>query len=358
MARFFTTICQQIASLMRMGVLLIAGLLASTALPQTVSQTQASDDATIIMYHRFGENQLPATNIPLDVFDAHLAIIKDEGWEVLPLHDLITRLKTGIEIPDKALAITVDDAFLSVYTEAFPRLKAYGYPFTIFVATQAIDQRRKNYASWEQIREMHVAGVEIGSQSHTHPHLHRLHPDEARQEIITSNARFQQELGMRPRYFAYPYGEYNLAVRDMLADLGFEAAFGQASGVAHASTHIYEYPRFAFNEYYGDAKRLKTAVEARALPVSDITNPSMLIASNPPILGFTVSDDVEGLDQLTCFATNMGKVEAVLSGQRVEIRLPQAITATRSRVNCTLPLIENGETTGRFRWYGRQFLLN
>ena len=352
MCRFFTTIYHHLASL-AVGALLAASLLAS-ALPEAA----ASDDATIIMYHRFGEDNLPATNIPLDVFDAHLATIKAEGWKVLPLHDLITRLKTGAEIPDKALAITIDDAFLSVYSAAFPRLKAYGYPFTIFVATQAIDQGLKAYASWEQIREMHAHGVEIGSQSHTHPHLHRLSPDAVRQEIATSNARFQQELGITPRYFAYPYGEYNLAVRDMLAGLGFEAAFGQASGVAHTSTHAYEYPRFAFNAHYGTVKRLKTAVEARALPVSDITNPSMLVASNPPILGFTVGDDVEALEQLTCFATNMGKLEVAIKGRRVEIRLPQAITATRSRINCTVPLIEHGKNSGRFRWYGRQFLLN
>ena len=348
MCRLFTTIYHHLASL-AVGTLLAASLLASA---------QASDDATIIMYHRFGEDNLPATNIPLDMFEAHLATIKREGWKVLPLHDLITRLKTGAEIPDKALAITVDDAFLSVYSAAFPRLQSYGYPFTIFVATQAIDQGLRGYASWAQIREMHAAGVEIGSQSHTHPHLHRLSLAEARQEITTSNARFQQELGITPRYFAYPYGEYNLAVRDMLADLGFEAAFGQASGVAHTSTHIYEYPRFAFNAHYGDIKRLKTAVEARALPVSDITNPSMLVASNPPILGFTVGDDVEALEQLTCFATNMGKLEVSIKGRRVEIRLPQAITATRSRINCTVPLIEHGKNSGRFRWYGRQFLLN
>ena len=351
MCRLFTTIYHHLASL-AVGALLVASLLASQ------TPAQASDDATIIMYHRFGEDNLPATNIPLDMFDAHLATIKAEGWEVLPLYDLITRLKTGAEIPDKALAITVDDAFLSVYSEAFPRLKAYGYPFTIFVATQAIDQGLRGYASWEQIREMHAAGVEIGSQSHTHPHLHRLSLAEARQEITTANARFQQELGITPRYFAYPYGEYNLAVRDMLADLGFEAAFGQASGVAHTSTHAYEYPRFAFNAHYGSVKRLKTAVEARALPVSDITNPSMLVASNPPILAFTVDDDVEALEQLACFATNMGKLETSITGQRVEIRLPQAITATRSRINCTVPLIEHGKNSGRFRWYGRQFLLN
>lgn len=323
-----------------------------------VAKALASDDATIIMYHRFGESRLPSTNISLEMFDAHLATIKENGWVVLPLAEIVAKLKSGETLPDKALAITIDDAFLSVYEEAFPRLQSYGYPFTIFVATKAIDQNLKGYATWDQIREMKAAGVEIGSQSHSHPHMHQISLDEARQEMITSNARFSEELGEVPVFFAYPYGEYSLAVRDMIKDMGFEAAFGQASGVAHASIDSYEWPRFAFNENYGDTKRLTMAVEAKALPFSDMTHPSMILETNPPIIGFTVDEGIEPLNRLICFASSMGRVETIQLGRRIEIRLPQAITLPRSRINCTMPVLENGQETGRFRWLGRQFLTN
>ncbi len=130
---------------------------------------------------------------------------------------------------------------------------------------------------WDQIREMQAAGVEIGSQSHTHPHMHRLSDADIRKEITTSNATFLEELGITPRYFAYPYGEYSTNTRDIIKDMGFEAAFGQASGIAHTSIDAFEWPRFAFNESYGDIKRLKLAVEAKALPISDMTGGDMVL---------------------------------------------------------------------------------
>lgn len=318
----------------------------------------ASDDATIIMYHRFGESNLPSTNIQLDVFDAHLQTIRDEGWTVLPLAEIVSKLKSGETLPDKALAITIDDAFSSVYAEAFPRLQAYDYPFTIFVATQSIDRGLNGYASWDQIREMQAAGVEIGSQSHTHPHMHRLSADQVRQEINTSNTRFYEELGERPRFFAYPYGEYSSEVRDIIKASGFEAAFGQASGVAHASIDAFEWPRFAFNENYGDINRLTLAVEAKALPISDITNGDMVLTNNPPYLGFTVAAGIEPLNRLICFASGMGRIDVIQLGRRIEVRLPEAFSNYRSRINCTMPVLENGQDTGRFRWYSRQFVLN
>ena len=85
-----------------------------SALMPAVANDDLSNDATIIMYHRFGESNLPSTNIQLDVFDAHLQTIRDEGWVVLPLADIVSRLKSGTPLPDKAMAITVDDAFTSV----------------------------------------------------------------------------------------------------------------------------------------------------------------------------------------------------------------------------------------------------
>jgi peptidoglycan/xylan/chitin deacetylase (PgdA/CDA1 family) len=327
-----------------------------SALMPAVANDDQSDDATIIMYHRFGESNLPSTNIQLDVFDAHLQTIRDEGWVVLPLADIVSRLKSGTPLPDKAMAITVDDAFSSVYTEAFPRLQEYGYPFTLFIATSSIDRGLNGYASWDQIREMQAAGVEIGSQTHTHPHMHQLTAESVRVEIETSNAIFQQELGITPRYFAYPYGEYSPETRDIIKDMGFEAAFGQASGIAHASIDAFEWPRFAFNESYGDVKRLKLAIEAKALPISDMTGGNMVLDSNPPFLGFTVAEGIEPLSRLICFASGMGRVEVVQLGRRIEVRLPEAFSNYRNRINCTMPVVENGKDTGRFRWYSRQFV--
>jgi len=138
--------------------------------------------------------------------------------------------------------------------------------------------------------------------------------------------------------------------------MGFMAAFGQHSGIMHKSVHPYEFPRFAFNEDYGDLNRLKLAINALPIPASDVTPESMVLEENPPLGGFTVAEGVEPLSRLSCFASQMGKVETIILGRRVEIRLPQPITGNRGRINCTMPYIDNGQDTGRWRWLGRQFL--
>jgi peptidoglycan/xylan/chitin deacetylase (PgdA/CDA1 family) len=61
--------------------------------------------------------------------------------------------------------------------------------------------------SWDQIRELQAAGVTIGSQTSTHPHMHQISIEQSKSEIAESNARFIAELGLRPNLFAYPYGE-------------------------------------------------------------------------------------------------------------------------------------------------------
>jgi len=322
----------------------------------SVSVAKAADHASVIMYHRFGESNLPSTNTTLDQLDAHLEELATGGYTVLPLVDITQRILAGEPLPDRAVAITVDDAFLSFYKEAFPRFQRYGFPVTVFVATNAIDRGLKGYASWDQLREMQAAGVHFGSQTHTHPHLHMIDLEAARQEIEISNSRFLEELGLRPQLFAYPYGEYTPEVRDMIKSMGFLAAFGQHSGIMHATSHPYEFPRFAFNEDYGDLKRLKLALNALPIPVSDMTPSSMVLETNPPLSGFTVAEGIEPLSRLSCFATLMGKVKTIVLGRRVEIRLNGPIIGNRGRINCTMPYVENGKDTGRWRWLGRQFL--
>ena len=321
-----------------------------------IAAAQDASHAVVIMYHRFGEGRYPSTNTTIEQFETHLEELATGGYTVLPLIDVTTRILEGEPLPDRTVSITVDDAFISVYNEAFPRLKEYGFPFTLFVATQSIDRGLRNYASWDQIREMQASGVDIGSQSHTHPHLHRIPLEQAREEIAVSNRRFLEELGLTPRLHAYPFGEYSVEVRDMMREFGFIAAFGQHSGVLHASQHPFELPRFAFNENYGSLDRLRLAINALPVPVVDVTPENGVLFDNPPLIGFTVEEGVEPLGQLSCFASGIGAVETITLGRRIEVRLSEPFEGPRARLNCTMPHIENGQTTGRWRWFGRQYV--
>lgn len=326
-------------------------IMAISVLLSALGSAIAADHASVLMYHRFGEDKYPSTNIRLEQFEQHLETLANGNYNVWPLADIVYHLQNGKELPDRTVAITIDDAYLSVYEEAWPRLKRYGFTATIFVATRPVDNGLRGYMSWDQLREMQADGFGIGSQTKTHPHMHRISADSSRSELQESNDRFIDELGIRPDIFAYPYGEYNLEVIDIVKEAGFIAAFGQNSGIMHGYDGYYQLPRFAMNERYGNQERLMLAIDGLPLKVKDITPDDVVISENPPNYGFTLAPDMEPTSQLRCFNSTYGKLAVTIFGKRAEIRLPGPLKGKRARINCTMP-----GPDGRWRWFGRQFL--
>ena len=125
----------------------------------------AADSAVVIMYHRFGESRYPSTNTTIEQFRAHLRELKDGNYVVKPVPEILAAIRSGTELPDKTVGITIDDAFSSVYKIGWPMLRRAGLPFTLFVATEPLDRKTSGYMSWDQLRELHKAGVTIGSQT-------------------------------------------------------------------------------------------------------------------------------------------------------------------------------------------------
>ncbi|MDE0334956.1 MAG: polysaccharide deacetylase family protein, partial [Defluviicoccus sp.] len=221
-------------------------------------------------------------------------------------------------------------------------------------ATGAIDRGYRNYMSWDRIRELAAAGVTIGSQTETHPHMPVLTPEANAGELARSNARFERELGMRPTLFAYPYGESSSAVRSVVERAGFLAAFGQHSGVLYHGADRFFLPRFAMNETYGDASRFRLAANALPIEAKDIVpvDPLLSPATNPPAFAFTVTGAaLRGLASIACYASGQGRAGLVRHGEdRVGVKVEKAFPPGRARINCTMPA-----GNGRWRWFGMQF---
>jgi peptidoglycan/xylan/chitin deacetylase (PgdA/CDA1 family) len=310
--------------------------------------------ATVFMYHRFGETQYPSTNVTLEQLDAHIAELKHGRYHVLPLQKIIDAFRSGTSLPDRTVAITVDDAYRTVYTAAWPRLRAAGLPVTVFVATEPVDAGNADMMTWEQIRELRAEGVTFGHHTVSHLHMPDATPIRNRDEIARAMSRFETELGERPRLFAYPYGETSAAVRALVVESGFDAAFGQHSGVAHAGADRFYLPRFPLNESFGSVERLRLAANALPLPVSDVLPADPMLGPNPPNFGFTVAPEVGALAALNCFpspAAGAAKLER-LGDRRIEVRVGSPFLPGRARFNCTLPAGE-----GRWRWFGMQFYI-
>ena len=132
-----------------------------------------TSNAVVFMYHRFGEDKYPSTNIQVQQFIDQLEFLAREGFTIWPLTRIVNSMEKKVHIPDKIVAITVDDAYLSVYQNAFPILKARKIPFTVFISSDHVDKKYSNYMSWEQLREMERYGMEVGNHSAHHLHLVR-----------------------------------------------------------------------------------------------------------------------------------------------------------------------------------------
>ncbi|MCZ6741463.1 MAG: polysaccharide deacetylase family protein [Alphaproteobacteria bacterium] len=309
--------------------------------------------AVVMMYHRFGEHAWPSTNIRIDQFEAHLEELATGKYAVRPVADIIGALKAGRPLPDRTIGLSIDDAFLSVYRQAWPRLRKAGLSFTLFIATGAVDRGGKDYMNWDQIREMARAGVTIGAHSVSHAHLPMLSAGAIKGELAKSNQRFEKELGFKPRLFAYPYGEASRVVMAAARAAGYMASFGQHSGVAHGKSDFFYLPRFTMNERYGALARFRLAANALPLHATDITPRDPTLGPNPPAFGFTVGKGIRGLRSLACYSSVHGKLALQHLGQRrIEVRPPRALKPGRTRINCTLPA-----GGGRWRWLSYQFFV-
>jgi peptidoglycan/xylan/chitin deacetylase (PgdA/CDA1 family) len=317
-------------------------------------RAEAAESGVILMYHRFGEAELPSTNIRLDQFEAHLAELRSGAYAVMALGDMVGALRRGTALPDRAVAITIDDAFRSIYTEAWPRLRAAGLPFTVFVATDLVDQGNPNYMTWGQLREMAANGVSMGNHTDSHLRLQNATPAAAAAAIAASQARIRAELGIVPAILAYPFGEASLAARQLVIDGGFDAALGQHSGVAFAGADLYYLPRFSFNEEFASMDRFRLAVNALPLPVDQISPADPLLAVNPPPFGFTLTEDIANIGRLNCFASHQSVPATIerLGERRIEVRVDEPFPPGRGRFNCTVPAED-----GRWRWFGFQYYI-
>ena len=138
---------------------------------EEVPQTGSDNSIVVLMYHRFGEDKYPSTNVRLEQLDAQIKELTSGRYNVLPLPEIIRALRAGEVLPDRTVGISVDDAFRSVHDNAWPRFKAAGLPFTVFVATDNVDRNNPDFMSWDQIKALHEDGVTIAAHSLSHGHL-------------------------------------------------------------------------------------------------------------------------------------------------------------------------------------------
>jgi len=173
-----------------------------------------SNGAVILMYHSIGENDEFFT-VKTTLFEKQMEYLKRNNFNVIRLNSLLKIDKS--QRLRKTVAITFDDGYEDNYTNAFPTLKKYNFPATIFVSTAFIGKdmvARKgtdlSILSEEEMKEMHKSGlIEFGSHCHNHPKLTSLKNEEIENEFVVSQKIIQDLLGCIPKSFAYPKGDFD-----------------------------------------------------------------------------------------------------------------------------------------------------
>jgi poly-beta-1,6-N-acetyl-D-glucosamine N-deacetylase len=328
----------------------------SNSFPILAQENIEDYSVVFLIYHRFGEDTLPSTNIQISQFKEQIKALTNEEHSFPDIMSTITKLENKKAHLPRSVIITVDDGYKSVMTEAWPLLKENNIPLTIFIATDPIDSGQKNYLSWQDIRKLVSEGVTIAHHGSNHNHPPNESLEDFKNGILRANRRFQEELGFIPKIYAYPYGEFTPDIQNTLKELGFRVAFGQFSGVAGPQSDLFAIPRFAINEKYGGISRFGLIVNSLSLPVSNIVpeNPVLSRNNNPPSFGFNLIKGIPNINNLACYPSHLGEAAdiSIIDENRVEVRFELPFPVGRSRINCTLP-----GPNGRWYWFGRPFIL-
>ncbi len=183
--------------------------------------------ATILMYHSVSSTPSYFSAVEPAAFEEQMAHLAAEKYPVITLAELVRRIRAG-EPLGGGVVITFDDGYRDNYEIAFPILKKYGFPATIFVTTDLVgksDKRGLARMNAEELAELEKSGlISIEPHSKSHPKLATLPAEAAREEIAGSKIFLEQALGKKCRFFATPYGSFNEETVRLIQELGFEAA--------------------------------------------------------------------------------------------------------------------------------------
>ncbi len=317
--------------------------------------------AVVFIYHHFGESKYPSTNITLKQFEYHLEYLNENNYNVWPLSKIAKHIIEKKSMPSKTVAITIDDAYISTYTNAYPRLKKFNYPFTVFVNTEPVDKKYKNFMTWDQMREMQKHGGEFANHSLSHDHLipkkdetKEMFVARVKKEVIEGQRRLDEELGEikkdKPMLFSYPYGEYNIQAASLIENLGY-VGVAQASGPVGFSSDLREIPRFAMAEAYADPKGFKTKLNTLPLPIDSVEPKEHLLGKqNPPELRLKLSREIKNIE---CYLSSGEPLEVEsISKTEIKVYSKKPLKPPRDRYTCTA-----WAKKGTFYWYSHMWII-
>ena len=204
----------------------------------------------VISYHKFSRERADLLTVKASAFEEQMRFLKENGYRVITMDLFFEFLNSRRPIPGKSVVITIDDNYYSTYEIAFPILKKYGYPATLFIYTDLITSGGKSM-NWDILSEMSKHGVDIQSHTKSHRNLVKRTDEESfrgyfetiKKELAESAALIKKRLDKEVKYLAYPFGDTNPLVIALLTKLGYQGAFTVERGSNPFFVHPYRINR-------------------------------------------------------------------------------------------------------------------
>ncbi len=336
--------------------MLILGLILSAS-----SQILAAEHAVITIYHHVSEDTPPSTSLSPAQFREHMDYLKNNGFTVLPLNEVITALQNKQQVPDKTVVITFDDGYNSIYEEAFPLLQEMGFPFTVFINTQPINDNMQGYMSWDDIRRMSDAGVIIANHMVNHPYmidneLGETDPERLerfRLELLSAEQQILQETGQSHKIMAYPYGEYDGVIKQMVKAEEF-VGIAQHSGAIGFHSDFQALPRYPLAGIYAQMDGIPVKLESLSFNVLRQDPESPVTGERNPAVTLQFAPGDFRVSALACYASGENLPITWLDRDALlfQIKPAREFNSRRWGYICTAPA--NG--SNRYFWYSKLWI--
>jgi peptidoglycan/xylan/chitin deacetylase (PgdA/CDA1 family) len=211
--------------------------------------SSASPQVAVLLYHHVGDANPACQNLALSVsaskFKRQVRWLRWRGYKSITPRQWLHHRSTGEPLPEKLVMFTFDDAYADLAVNALPILERFGFNGAVY----AITKKLGNSLAWdgmpvmtrEQLLHWASRGFEIGAHTQTHPDLMSL-PDPAIIEEVRGSKSDLVEAGLELSSFAYPYGNYDGRVRDLLEGI-FPIALTCEEGINDADTDLLQIKR-------------------------------------------------------------------------------------------------------------------
>lgn len=182
----------------------------------------------ILTYHSFDYGTGMLSSSP-ENFERQMRYIKVKGFKVIPLNELVEGITSGRKFAHNTVVITIDDGYKNNFTYAYPILKKYGFPATIFLMTNAIGA--PGYLNWEEVKEMSMNNISFGGHTKNHPYLPSIEQEDILwDEIFGCKKAIEAHIGIPVDYFCYPFGGFTEAMKIIVKKAGYKGACGTNRG--------------------------------------------------------------------------------------------------------------------------------